>query len=186
MFPMVSAKPLGLIVQGFVLPNVVLAILHCREPVNLFGAYLSWEGNCLSRLEGRGGSHLLKTIWAFGRVGGENETEQRGGGWELAHSCSCLHLVSQELLLSNASLTSWRHELVLVPPSGNEGRQALKLLKCLENLQRDAWHKCTILMKTAWAWLNSDDSNKTSIWELMTIVPKKETGQPCTLLDASL
>jgi hypothetical protein len=50
----------------------------------------------------------------------------------------------------------------------------------LENIQREAWHKCNILIKTAWAWLNSDYSNKTSIWELRIIVPKKKQSSPCT------
>lgn len=80
---------------------------------------LSILGGKLSTLEGRGESHLLKTT--FGRVGGENETEQRGGGWELSHCASGASGTALEQCISNK--LSWG-ELGLVPPSGSEGRQA--------------------------------------------------------------
>ena len=155
-----------------------LAVPHSLEPVNLFGAHLSQEGNCLSRLEGRARSHLLKTPGSIWQGGWGKETEQRRGGWELSHSfppsCIWCPRSCSEQCLSNAlawtctcsSLREWE-------------KTGWKLLKCLENIQGEACQKCNILMKTAWAWLNSDSRNKTNRWELTTIDLKKKESSPC-------
>ena len=65
---------------GFLLwPMWSLAVPNCLEPGNLFRARLSQEGNCLSRLESRGGSHLLRTPRSIWQGGWGKEAEQREG-----------------------------------------------------------------------------------------------------------
>lgn len=99
-----------------------LAVLQYLEPGNLFAAYLSGEGNFRADLKAGVGATCWRRQWAFGRVGGGNESEQRVG-WGLSHSLPLARIWCPRSCSWAMALTSWR-ELVLVPPSGNEGRQA--------------------------------------------------------------